>query len=77
MSILPSISLGAAPFPGVDAFKAKQRQLLRRWKRSSALRHRIARYTRELEAYTNRELSELGLDRADIPAVARGTFRRG
>ena len=76
MSTSPAMNVGPAPLPGLAALKAKQRQLLRRWKRFSAMQHRVARYTRELEAYTNRELSELGLDRADIPAVARGTFRR-
>ena len=58
-------------------FDATRRAIVRRWYRSVAQRQRIARYMRELEAYSNRELAELGLDRCDIPAVARGTYRRG
>jgi uncharacterized protein YjiS (DUF1127 family) len=53
-----------------------RRTLMRRWHRMVAQRRRVARYTRELEAYSNRELAELGLHRSDIPAVARGTYRR-
>ena len=56
---------------------ASRRTMMRRWHRMVAQRRRIARYTRELEAYSNRELAELGLDRSDIPAVARGTYHRG
>lgn len=41
----------------------------------SALRER-RRITRELETYSDDELSELGLSRFDIPAVAAGTYRR-
>ena len=77
MSILPSIISSAAPFPGRAALRAKRDRMVRHWYRSRARRQRIARFTRELQAYTNRELSELGLDRSDIPAVARGTYRRG
>lgn len=40
-------------------------------------RRRIARVTAELQAYTDRQLQDLGLCRSDIPEVARGTFRRG
>ncbi len=36
-------------------------------------RRRIAR---ELSYYSDAELGELGFSRADIPAVAAGTFRR-
>ncbi|MBV9748769.1 MAG: hypothetical protein JO157_08135 [Acetobacteraceae bacterium] len=75
MGILPTFE-PAAPFPGRAALKVKRDRLLRRWHRSRARRERIARFTRELQAYTDRELNELGLDRADIPAVARGTYRR-
>jgi uncharacterized protein YjiS (DUF1127 family) len=76
MGILPTIMSAAAPFPGRAALKAKRDRFVRRWRRSRAQRQRIARFTRELEAYTSRELADLGLDRSDIPAVARGTYRR-
>ena len=48
-----------------------------RWQRALQQRRRIAQHMRELNGYTDRELGELGLDRFDIPAVARGTYRRG
>ena len=41
--------------------------------RKRAYRARIAR---ELDTYTDRELFDLGIQRADIPAVVNGTFRR-
>jgi uncharacterized protein YjiS (DUF1127 family) len=37
---------------------------------------RRSRIMRELSTYSNDELSELGLSRYDIPAVAAGTYRR-
>jgi uncharacterized protein YjiS (DUF1127 family) len=40
---------------------------------ASRERRRIAR---ELSTYSDEELSEFGLSRYDIPAVAAGTFRR-
>ena len=40
----------------------------------NARRREIARITRELESMSNRELSELGLCRSDIAAVARGDY---
>ena len=76
MGILPTIISGAAPFPGRAALKAKRDRLVRRWRRSRARRQQIVRSTRELQAYTDRELSQLGLHRADIPSVARGTYWR-
>ncbi len=76
MGIVPTIRSGATPFPGRTALKAERDRLLRRWRYARARRQRVARFTRELQAYTDRELNELGLDRADIPAVARGTYRR-
>jgi uncharacterized protein YjiS (DUF1127 family) len=43
------------------------------WRQKRATRARIAR---ELATYTDRELFDLGISRADIPAVINGTFRR-
>jgi uncharacterized protein YjiS (DUF1127 family) len=43
------------------------------WRRQRASRARIAR---ELATYTDRELFDLGITRADIPAVINGTYRR-
>ncbi|MBV9538483.1 MAG: DUF1127 domain-containing protein [Acidisphaera sp.] len=41
-----------------------------------AERRRIGRTVAELRHYTDRELADMGLTRADIPAVARGQLRR-
>ncbi len=48
-----------------------------RWQRARAQRREIARITRELQSYTDRQLIDLGMSRSDIPDVARGTFRIG
>ncbi len=45
------------------------------WQRARAERWEIARITLELQGHTDRQLADLGLSRADIPDVARGTFR--
>lgn len=47
------------------------------WQRARAQRREASRITRELQRYTDRQLGDLGLSRADIPAVACGTFRAG
>lgn len=39
-------------------------------------RRTIARVTRELETYSERQLHDLGLSRSDIPDVARGRITR-
>jgi uncharacterized protein YjiS (DUF1127 family) len=41
-----------------------------------AERRRAARTKRELMAYSDRELADMGLTRADIPRVARGQLTR-
>ena len=76
MSFLSSILPDGANGSGDVGLGAARRQLVRRWHRHAAERRRIAQHTRELESYTDRELAELGLDRSDIPAVARGTYER-
>jgi uncharacterized protein YjiS (DUF1127 family) len=49
------------------------RQRFAAWRQKRASRARVAR---ELASYTERELFDLGISRADIPAVINGTFRR-
>jgi len=39
-------------------------------------RRERARIARELLSYTDRELFDLGISRADIPAIINGTYRR-
>jgi uncharacterized protein YjiS (DUF1127 family) len=48
----------------------------RRFAEWRAARARRARVTRELETYTDRELFDLGVSRANIPDIVNGTFRR-
>ncbi len=43
------------------------------WRAKRAYRARIAR---ELNTYTDRELFDLGIQRADFAAILNGTFRR-
>jgi uncharacterized protein YjiS (DUF1127 family) len=43
------------------------------WRAKRAYRARIAR---ELNTYTDRELFDLGIQRADFPAILNGSFRR-
>jgi uncharacterized protein YjiS (DUF1127 family) len=52
------------------------RRMANRWHRWLDYRLEIARVTRELQQHTDRELNDLGLGRGDIPAVARGIYRR-
>jgi uncharacterized protein YjiS (DUF1127 family) len=52
---------------------ADRRGRFNAWREKRAYRARIAR---ELDSYTDRELFDLGIQRADIPAVLNGTFRR-
>ncbi len=52
------------------------RGLAERYQRWSARRRQVARTTLELQAYTDRQLADLGLCRSDIAEVARGQFRR-
>jgi uncharacterized protein YjiS (DUF1127 family) len=52
---------------------AERRERFAAWRAKRAYRARIAR---ELASYTDRELFDLGIQRADIPAVLNGTFRR-
>ena len=47
---------------------------VRRW---SAQRNKAARLRVELESYSDRQLIDLGISRADIPAIAAGEWRRG
>jgi len=59
----------ATLFRGVALFR--QSMVERRAERR--VREQMAR---ELASYTDRELSELGFSRADLPMIAAGTYRR-
>jgi uncharacterized protein YjiS (DUF1127 family) len=46
------------------------------WDDRRANRREYLRIANELSMYTDRELGELGFSRADIHAIAAGTYRR-
>lgn len=75
MAVLSALLPSTVTFRGVAAFKL--RELSRKWQRAKAEREQIFRITQDLERCSDRHLADLGLSRADIPDVARGTYRRG
>ncbi len=66
-----------APVRGRAAFGTVLHHLGMRWQRARAEQREVARITRELQSYTDRQLTDLGMSRADISDVAHGTFRAG
>jgi uncharacterized protein YjiS (DUF1127 family) len=52
---------------------AERRARFSAWQGRRAYRARIAR---ELYTYSERELFDLGIQRADIPAILNGSFKR-
>jgi uncharacterized protein YjiS (DUF1127 family) len=82
--VLADIGIERAHIPlvakGIDPAAHELREpVLRRWWTAARARFDAARearrerlqVSRELDAYTDRELEEIGLRRADIPVVAR------
>ena len=49
------------------------RSMRANFRRTLTERRQRAQAQRELEAYSDRQLQDLGISRADIPAVAAGT----
>jgi uncharacterized protein YjiS (DUF1127 family) len=52
---------------------SERRARFAEWRAKRAYRARIER---ELNTYTDRELFDLGIQRADFPAILNGSFRR-
>lgn len=75
MAVLSALLPSTVTFRGIAALKL--RELSREWQRAKAEREQIFRITQDLEQCSDRHLADLGLSRADIPDVARGTYRRG
>jgi uncharacterized protein YjiS (DUF1127 family) len=67
----PTASFGASA-----GFGGLFQSLLARYQALRSASIEQARIRRELESYTDRQLSDLGLSRLDIPAVAAGHFSR-
>ncbi len=77
MRVSSSFGSAANQVRGRAALLTVLRQLGMRWQRARAQHREVARITRELQSYTDRQLTDLGMSRTDIPDVARGTFRAG
>jgi len=76
MSTLSALSTSILSLPSLTALRTKQGQLRLTWQRARLQRQEITRITRELADCSDRQLADLGLSRAEIPAVARGTYCR-
>lgn len=63
-------------FPAPRSLFAQAVIRLRRVRESLAARYKLARDLEELHQFNDRELSDLGLSRCDLPAIAKGEFRR-
>lgn len=74
MATLTHETARLAAFDGLAEAPRTVRNRVRDW---LARRREIARIEFELGTYSDRHLADLGLTRGDIPAVARGRFRRG
>lgn len=61
---------------GIADFRGRLHRFEIRRQRAAARRREIARITHELESSTDRQLSDIGISRADIASVANGTYGR-
>lgn len=77
MRVSSNFGSAAAQVRGRASVGTLLHQLGMDWQRARARRQEIGRITRELQGYTDRQLTDLGMSRADIPDVAHGTFRAG
>ena len=66
----------AFDFLGVTSLFREIGALRQRMAENRAVRTEQAQMARELATYTDAELGELGFSRADLPAIAAGTYRR-
>jgi uncharacterized protein YjiS (DUF1127 family) len=71
MATLTSIATNH-PQPALDLFRRIVRSYSA-WRAEQRRRNQIAR---ELETYSDRELFDLRISRADIPAIVNGTYSR-
>ena len=77
MSISSSFTAASAQVRSHAASGTVLQRLGMRWQRARAQQRDVDRITLELQGYSDRQLADLGMSRADIPDVARGTFRVG
>jgi uncharacterized protein YjiS (DUF1127 family) len=76
MSILFSAPAQPVGFPNIAGFRSAVHGVFQRRALARAKRRQADEVFRELQAYTDRQLHDLGLDRSEIGAVARGTYSR-
>lgn len=66
----------ANTFQPARAHVPSPRQTLALWHEMQNSRRRRRQIIRELNTHTDRELADMGISRADIRAVADGSYRR-
>ncbi len=76
MTVLTKFLPSTMTSRGFAALRTKQAELRLKRQRARVQREEVTRITQELADCSNRQLADLGLCRSDIPAVARGTYRR-
>ncbi len=65
-----------APFPSAELSTGSPRPLRARFAAWRRERQRRVELARELSRLDQRDLVDLGISRADFPAIIRGTYRR-
>ena len=60
--------------PAAGAISTVFHRVIEGWRQRAVRRARAAQVRRELDAYTDRELADLGLSRSDIPGLARAAY---
>jgi uncharacterized protein YjiS (DUF1127 family) len=76
MRLSHTIALSPGAPASAAALLSRLQSRLHAWRHGRALRRRYRRDASQLEHFNDRELWDLGLSRADIPAIARGTYQR-
>ena len=77
MTISSTFTSATAPVRSLAGPGTMLHQFILQRQRARAQRQEVARITRELRAYSDRQLADLGMNRSDIPDVAHGFFRAG
>lgn len=60
--------------PAFGAISTAYHRVIEGWRQRAVRRARADQVRRELNAYTDRELADLGLSRSDIPGIARAAY---
>lgn len=60
--------------PASGAISTVFHRIIEGWRQQAVRRARADQVRRELNAYTDRELADLGLSRSDIPGIAHAAY---